>query len=167
MKIALIVIVTLILLVIVMQFYGARLPREHVAEVTRLVPLPPARVAALVRDVEAQTTWRPSVKRIEVLERAPALRYREVGKNGEITFVFTEVETDRAFESRIDDEALPFGGRWLFKLAAEGEGTRVTIREEGFIKPAIFRVLALHVFGHDSTMKNYLAELEAAASRGG
>ena len=39
----------------------------------------------------------------------------------------------------------PFGGRWLITLARAGDKTRVTIREEGFVKPPIFRVLSKYV----------------------
>lgn len=165
MKLALIVIAALTLAVLLLHLYGTRLPREHVAQGDRAIALPPDQVAALIRAVEQQPDWRPSVKRIEVLEPAPALRYRETGKNGQITYRFTEIEPGRTFESRIDDDKLPFGGRWLITIEPDASGSRVRIREEGFVNPPIFRVLSLHVFGHDTTLKGYLDDLEAAANR--
>ena len=59
----------------------------------------------------------------------------------------------------------PFGGRWLITLARAGDKTRVTIREEGFVKPPIFRVLSKYVFGHEATLTAYLKDLETAQRR--
>ncbi len=61
---------------------------------------------------------------------------------------------------RIADDSLPYGGTWTFELApAEGGGTTLTITEDGFVEPAIFRALARFVFGYHATMEGYLAGL--------
>lgn len=158
-----IVVVTGIIAVLV----GRRLPERHTATVTRDIPAPLARVASIVRDIEAQPSWRTGVKRIVVSERpAGALRYVEHGSNGEIPFVFREVVPDREFKSVIDTDALPFGGEWTFTLTPlDSTRTQVTIREDGVVRSALFRFVSTYLMGHTRTIDGYLDNLAAAAPR--
>ena len=166
MSIAIGLVLVLVAALAALQVLGRRMPEAHVAEGSAEVPGSLSDVAARVRDVSAQARWRPTVKQIEILTReGGVVRYRETGGNGVITYVFRELEPDRSFESRIDDEALAFGGRWLITLSGMGTLTRVTIREEGFVKPAIFRVLSKYVFGHDTSLKAYLNDLKTHQAR--
>jgi uncharacterized protein YndB with AHSA1/START domain len=142
---------------------GLMLPREHIASAEAVVPAPPERVAALVREVEAQPSWRGGVTAIEVLERrGSALRYVERSGGETITFDFAEERPGERFRSTIADPDLPFGGFWTVTLAPHGEGTRVLIEEQGHVTNPIYRFFAALVFGHDRTMKAYLADLERA-----
>lgn len=145
---------------------GWLLPRDHVASAEAVVAAEPGKVAALVRDVEAQPLWRGSVTRIEVRERRPGgLRYVEHSGGEAIAFDFAEEEGGRRFRSTIADAGLPFGGAWTIDLAPAGPGTRVRIEERGFVTHPVYRFFAALVFGHERTMKAYLADLQAAAGR--
>ncbi|HEX9931540.1 MAG TPA: SRPBCC family protein [Allosphingosinicella sp.] len=146
---------------------GALLPREHVASAEAVVPAAPAAVAALVRDVEAQPRWRSGVAAIEVLERRPAggLRYVERSGHDSITFDFAEEERDARFRSVIADPALPFGGSWTISLSAAPGGTRVAIEEQGEVRDPLYRFFSRFVFGHEGTMRTYLADLDRALRR--
>ena len=143
---------------------GALLPRDHVARAEAVVPAPPAAVAALVRDVEGQPRWRSAVDSIEVLERRPGggLRYVERSGGDSITFDFAEEEPDARFRSVIADPALPFGGAWTIALAPAGGGTRVTIEERGEVRDPLYRFFSRFLFGHEGTMRTWLADLERA-----
>ncbi len=156
-----VVVATIAVAFAALHLAGSRMPETHVAEGSSEVAKPPSGVATRIRDVASQPRWRPSVTKIEILaDEAGAVRYRETGKNGVITYAFREVERDRLFESRIDDDTLAFGGRWLITVAPAGTGTLVTIREEGLVKPPIFRVLSKHVFGHQTSLRAYLDDLK-------
>lgn len=145
---------------------GWLLPRDHVASVEAVVAAPPARVAALVRDVEAQPGWRSSVSAIEVMERRPGgLRYVERSGGDAIAFDFVEERPDRRFRSTIADPGLPFGGAWTIALEPEGRGTRIRIEERGFVTNLAYRFFAAVVFGHERTMRGYLADLQRAVER--
>ena len=160
------VVLFLLSVLIVLYIAGSRMDETHVAEGSAEVQGAPSGVAARLRDIGSQAGWRKAVRRIDILANENgAIRYRETGSNGALTFVFREIEANRSFESRIDDPSQPFGGRWLITLAPAGERTRVAIREEGFVKPPIFRVLSRYAFGHDTTLKAYLKDLEAAQRR--
>ena len=48
----------------------------------------------------------------------------------------------------------------------DGEGTRVTLTENGEIYNPVFRFMARFVFGYDGTMRTYLDGLEARMAGG-
>jgi hypothetical protein len=145
---------------------GWLLPRDHVAAVEAVLAATPGEVAALVRDVEAQPRWRSGVTSVEVGERRPAgLHYVERSGGDAIAFDFTEEVPDRRFRSTIADPELPFGGAWTIDLAPQGGGTRIRIEEKGFVTHPVYRFFAALVFGHERTMRSYLADLQRALER--
>ena len=142
---------------------GALLPRSHVARAEAVMPAPPAAVAALVRDVAGQPRWRSGVTAIELVERrGEALRYIERQSGDSILFDLVEEAPDARFRSTIADPDLPFGGAWTIALAPEGAGTRVRIEEHGEVRDPLYRFFSALVFGHDGTMKAYLADMALA-----
>ena len=144
---------------------GALLPRGHVARAEALVPAAPDAVAALVREVERQPAWRSNVARVEVTgRRANGLSYVEHGEEA-IAFEFTEEVPGRRFRSAIADPSLPFGGAWTIALAPAGGGTRVSIEERGEVRDPLYRFFARFVFGHEATMRTWLADLDRAVRR--
>lgn len=144
---------------------GVLLPREHSAHAETILPVPAGRLAAVIRDVEAQPRWRRGVHEIEVIERRPdGLRYVERSGGDAITFDFAEEVAGARFRSTIADPALPFGGSWTISLAPHGEATRIRIEERGFVPHPVYRFFSALVFGHDKTMKAYLADLPRGLS---
>lgn len=143
---------------------GAMLPRDHVASAEAIVAARPADVAVLVRDVERQPRWRGSVDSIEVLGRRPGggLRYVERSGSDSITFDFAEEVPGARFRSTIADPALPFGGAWTISLAPAATGTRISLEERGEVRDPLYRFFSRFVFGHEGTMRAYLADLERA-----
>lgn len=142
---------------------GAMLPRAHVARAEALIPAPPERVAALVRDVGAQPRWRSGVTAIEAVERrADGVRYVERQGSDAIAFELVEETPGARFRSTIADPDLPFGGHWTIVLAPEAAGTRVRIEENGEVRDPAYRFFAALVFGHEGTMKAYLADMARA-----
>ena len=80
-------------------------------------------------------------------------------------FDLAEKIPGRRFRSRIDDPSLPFGDAWTIDLEPEGGATRVRIEERGFVTHPVYRFFAALVFGHERTMKVYLADLQRAVER--
>ncbi len=145
---------------------GMALPKDHVARAETIVAASPAQVAALVRSVERQPDWRRSVDAIEIVGRDDGvLRYVERSGGEAILFDFREERPDALFRSTIADPSLPFGGSWTIALAPVPSGTRVAIEERGTVTNPIFRFFSRFVFGHESTMRTYLADLQRAAAR--
>src|SRR5687768_7054389 len=130
-------------LVVLMALIGLALPREHVAARSAVIARPPDVVWQALVELDAQPRWRRGVKRIEQLTPTT---FREHGSQGTITYEVTESREPERRVTRIADDKLPFGGRWIYELAPDGAGTRVSITEEGFVKNPVFRFLARTVF---------------------
>jgi hypothetical protein len=143
-------------LVLVMALIGLALPRDHVAARRTVLAKPPGEVWAALTDLDAQPRWRRGLQRIE---QADPKRFTEHTRRGKIAY---EVVEDRPRElriTRIADAKLPFGGRWIYELAPEGAGTRLTITEDGFIKNPVFRFLARTVFSTAATIEQLMTDL--------
>ena len=151
--------------VAILTVAGLALPRDHRAARSIVVPRSPAEVWRAVRDVEGAARWRTGLVRVELLSGADeAPRWREHTRQGVLTFVLDEdapPDGDRAgrLVTRIADDNLPFGGRWIFAIAPDGDGTRVTITEDGFVTNPLFRFLSRFVFGHAIGLERYLRDL--------
>ena len=145
-------------LVLVMALIGLALPRDHVAARQVTLAKEPAEVWRALTDLDAHTTWRRGLKRIE---RVDAARFREHSSQGTILFEVVEERAPERRVTRIADDKLPFGGRWIYELALAGAGTRLTITEDGFIKNPVFRFLSKTVFSTTSTIEKFLQDLGA------
>jgi hypothetical protein len=156
MWIALYLVVGLVGLVALMAAIGLALPRDHVAARRVTLARPPGEVWRALVDLEAQVTWRCGLKRIERLSDA---RFREHGSHGAITFEVVEEREPELRVTRIADDTLPFGGRWIYELEADGSNTRLAITESGFVKNPVFRLLSKTVFSPASTMERFLDDL--------
>jgi hypothetical protein len=142
-----------------MAIWGAFLPREHTSRVSESVAGAPDAVYAAVTDVDAFPEWRKDLERVEIVERrGDVVRFREYGTHGPMEFELRPLD-ERRVESRIVGDEQGFGGVWTYELAPDGDRTRVTITEEGYVDNVIFRFLSKYAFGHDATQREYLASL--------
>ena len=157
--IALYIVAGLVGLIVLMAVIGSFLPRDHVATRSATLPRSPEVVWAALADLDAHPRWRRGVKRIE---RLSPTTFREHSSQGVITFEIVEDRAPARRVTRIADDKLPFGGRWIFELAAAGDtGTVLTITEDGFIKNPIFRFMSATVFSTTATLERFLADLAA------
>jgi len=60
----------------------------------------------------------------------------------------------------IASKDLPFGGRWEYDVAPDGNGSRLTITERGEVYNPIFRFMARFIFGYTKTIEEYQAALD-------
>jgi hypothetical protein len=143
-------------LISLMAVIGLALPRDHIAaRRTKLAKAPPDVWRVLV-DLDAQTAWRRGLKRVEHLDPK---RFREHTSQGTITYEVVEDKPHERRITRIADDKLPFGGRWIYELQPDNGGTRLTITEDGFIKNPVFRFLSKTVFSTTSTIEKFLHDL--------
>lgn len=141
---------------------GSTLPVAHSAQVMGDVRGSPEEVWAVLTDVGSFPAWRSDVSSVTRLERAagpPA--WTEEGSAGALTLEVTESDPPRRMVTRIADDGLPFGGRWTYELTPSGTGTHLVITEDGEIYNPVFRFMARFVFGYQSTLENYLEQLQA------
>lgn len=151
----------LLILVGIVVGVGAALPVSHTATVSAEVPAPPAEVWALITDVERFPEWRrgvTAVHRLEARQGRPV--WREESAHGLLTFGVEEWDPPHLLVTRILDEDLPFGGRWTYEISPDGEGARLRITEAGEVYNPLFRFMSRFVFGHESSIRDYLLDVE-------
>ena len=147
---------------LLMTLGGLFLPRDHVASVRVHLEAGPSEVFATLANTDGYPGWRHEVERVErlaPLDGKPS--WREYTQHGPVTYVLEMFVPGSRLVVAIDDDALPYGGRWVYVLEPVGGGTRLTLTEEGFVKNPLFRFLSHVVFGQTATMEAYLADLAA------
>lgn len=160
MKWVLIAVAALFLLVALMAVAGAMLPKGHVASVRAKFKAAPAAVFSVVTDYAKLAEWRSDVKQVEMLPPTEGrATYREIGKNGKITYEIVECVEPGRLKARIADKNLPFGGTWTWRIEPSADGCSVTITEDGEVYNPLFRFLSKYVFGQTGTMDAYLRAL--------
>jgi uncharacterized protein YndB with AHSA1/START domain len=139
---------------------GALLPKEHKATTSATINAPPDSVWIALTDVDEFPAWRDDVARVEVLQPRDGHRiWREVGKSDAVLFEEVEADPPRRLVARIADPSLPYGGTWTYVVAREGDGSRVTITEDGVVHNPVFRFVSRFIFGHHATQEEYLRAL--------
>lgn len=141
--IAIYVVGGLVGLVALMAIIGLFLPRGHVSIRSAVIPAPPDRVWTAMVDDRGQPRWKSDVPIVVEEARAPAAT--AAGK----------------LVTRIADENLPFGGKWIIDVAPDGANTKVTVTEDGFVKNPVFRFLSRTVFSLSSTQEKWLRDLQS------
>lgn len=161
MKWVLIVVAVLVGLPLVMILVGTTLPREHVARVSIVLRQPPESVWAVVRDLGAVPQWWRDVRSTERVSGPDGReRWRQVSGSGAMTIVVAAEEPPRRLVGQIESSpGAPFGGSWIYEIAPEGDGSRVTVTEQGWVANPLFRFLSRFVFGHYRTLESYLRAL--------
>lgn len=158
MKLILIALISLAALLAVLWLIGRGMPREHTARAEAVIP---ASLTGIYAVLDGSQTWRSTVADWQDLGLVNGARHwREKDKRGEwIEYELLEAEAPIRRISHIVSPGLPFGGTWKIELSPRGEQTLVTIEENGFVDPPLFRVLARYVFGHETTMRQFLKDL--------
>ena len=113
---------------------GAMLPRTHKASRTLRVKRPPADVWPMMMQV-TQASDVP----VDVLDSQPPHR----------------------LVTRVTEKEKNFGGTWTIDLTPVGEGSTVTIAEDGWVANPIFRFVSRVVIGHHATMDGVLKKVAA------
>ncbi|HZI62899.1 MAG TPA: SRPBCC family protein [Pyrinomonadaceae bacterium] len=154
------VVIALVLLVGIMALVGSRLPKNHVASRSIFLRKPPQDVYVIIRDFASMSKWRSDVKQVDV-EAPPGgpVYFREDSKHGTVNYELIEDIPNQRMVTKIRDTDLGYGGQWIYTLAEENGGTRVTIREDGEVSNVLFRFMSRYVFGHTSTIDSYLTSL--------
>lgn len=155
-----VIVLGLVLLAGIIALVGSQLPEEHVASQSVFLHRAPHEVYAVVRDFGSAPKWRSDVTQVDV-ETQPngAIHFREVGSNDTVNYELVEDVPAQRMVTRIRDTDLGYSGQWTYTFAAENNGTRLTIREDGVVSNVLFRFMSRYVFGHTATIESYLAAL--------
>ena len=154
--------VVLLLLAAAVWIVGMLLPVPHVCARSAVFRQPPDAVWALIGDPQGYPAWRKDVRAVEMLPPVEGRkRWRETGGERPLTFEVVSAEPPKRLVTRIADTGLPFGGGWTFDLVPDGQGCRLSIRENGEIYNPLFRFMARFVIGYHRTLEAYLRAVGA------
>lgn len=147
---------------------GTILPKQH--SVSRSIPIaqPADTVWKVITDYPAITEWHAHIKSVTQLDNSSEGNnvWRFEDKRGHY-MVLEEVEKQAPHKliTRIVKTDCPFGGEWVFELRENGEGTVLTITENGTIRNPVLRVFSRYILGYNKGIKMYedalLKKLEA------
>jgi len=148
-------------LLLLIAAIGACLPRDHRVTRSAVLHRSPAEVFAVIVDFAGAPAWRSDLRGVRMLAPGPdgRTRFVEDSKHGKMLLEVEELRPPERLVTRIADDSLPFGGRWIIEVAPAGPGTRVTVTEAGFVRNPVFRFLSKLVFGHSATLEAYLVAL--------
>ena len=119
-----------------LYWYGRRLSQTHRETSSVVLPGTP------------QQVWDALVER------------RSVSQYGQqIDSVIEQQSPPHRMVRRALDAGMPFGGTWTFELEPTCQGTRLTVIEEGFIRPPILRAIVHLFIGTGKAQQTLLASL--------
>jgi polyketide cyclase/dehydrase/lipid transport protein len=146
-------------LVVIIVVIGYTLPVQHRASREAEYPVSAERLFALISTPADFPKWRSDVKQVDLLPPHDGkARFKEIGKNGTMTFEVERSTPNRELRLRIADKGLPFGGTWTYELTPVGAGrSKLRITEDGEVYNPIFRFVSRFIMGHTATIDSYLA----------
>src|SRR5687768_4861035 len=104
MRILVYIVVAVVVVVLAIVGVGYSLPVKHVATMERSFTASPAAVFAAISTPTAFPEWRSGVQRVEILpDVGGQASFKEIGGDGDITYVVDEREPDRRLVTRIAD----------------------------------------------------------------
>ena len=148
--------VALLVLAGLVVLVGWLLPATREGRAEAVIAASPARIVAVIADVEAQAEWRAGIAAVE----RTADGWVEVTARGErISFVTDEMGAAR-IRLRFASDA-GYSGSWEAVLLPEGEGTRIAVVERAEVPSPLGRILARLFFDPEAFAATYLAALKA------
>ena len=156
MKTVIRILIALGVVILAVVITGTQLPEKHEASVSRDFQSNRDEVWQVISDFAHWPEWRTDLKAI----RLGSNTFTEVSASGEsVEYRVEEFTTPERMVTRIVTTGLPYGGAWTYELVATDTGCRLTITEEGEVYNPVFRFMSRFVFGHESTMRQYLDDL--------
>jgi uncharacterized protein YndB with AHSA1/START domain len=130
---------------------GMLRPASHTARTQAAYRVPPEEVWAVIADFDRWSEWNPEIERVERLpDREGRTALRVTGTWGDATSEVTVEEPPSRMVTAMD--AGSFRGRWTYELAAAGDGTLLTITEEGEVGNPLLRTMMLFHDDHATMM---------------
>ena len=142
---------------IILYLIGRAEPERHTASIRFTLPKSRPTVWTALTDYAVMPQWWPAVKnvRFETLPDGEIITWNTDARGHQIGFRTKEEKPPTRLVREIVGDKLPFGGIWTFVLAEENGATTVTLTEDGFIKPPLFRGISKLFLKHDAAMRDF------------
>ncbi len=159
MKWIIIIVVLLILFVSIIYLMGYLMPVKHQSFVESHLPIAPEKLWKILTTPDEYKNWRRGIKELKLID---ANHWSELNSHGDtINYRADWVELNKKLLTIITNNNLPYGGQWEFQIQNTNAGCNLRITENGEVYNPIFRFMSKYVFGHDATLKAYMADLQA------
>ncbi|MEM7417411.1 MAG: hypothetical protein AAF389_18105 [Gemmatimonadota bacterium] len=145
---------------------GTLLPRDHIAEGVRALPIGADEVFWRAVDIDGWAEWRAAVDSITHIEGS---NFEAIvhGLGESIRYGFELDVEQRTMTAEILSTGLPYGGRWTISVVETGErASEVRVTEEGFVTPPVWRFVAHVIIGTETSLSEYLDDLVAECAAG-
>jgi uncharacterized protein YndB with AHSA1/START domain len=140
---------------------GFVLPRGHVATHVVRYPVGPDSVWAVVTDFQSVPRWFAGVRSsIRVADINGHPTYREDLDGFKAELETAEWDPPRRLVRVVHSENAGFRGSWTWLLAPDGNGTRLTMIEQGEVDNPLFRVMVA-MMDETATIRAYADALGA------
>jgi len=152
----------LVVIMVVPLVVGMFLPREHRAVSSITLRQPQDTVWAVIRALDRYPTWWSAVgsmTRVGGDTAGPETWLQRDKRGRELPLEVVEAHPPERMVTRIADEKLPFGGRWIYVLESVDGSTKVAVTAEGEIFNPVFRFVARLFVGFHGTIDDYLEAL--------
>ncbi len=150
----------LVCVILIVLLIGYFLPVKHRASISLTVRATPNEVWERLTDLRNYPNWRKDVKSVELLSDS---EWTEVDPhNHRLPFKIISRDPDLRLVTRLNGQQLPFGGTWEYQIGEGGNGTMVTITEDGEVYNPLFRFVSKFIMGHGATLKRYSTYLESS-----
>ncbi|MFZ5495968.1 MAG: SRPBCC family protein [Verrucomicrobiota bacterium] len=151
------IVLVLVFAVAVIYLVGRAQPERHTASISFRLPRPRATVWTALTDYAAMPRWWPAVKsiRFETRPDGEIITWSADARGREIGFRTREQQAPARLVREITGDDLPFGGTWTYELRDEPGGTRLTLTEDGFVKPPFFRGVMKLFMKPEGTMRDF------------
>ena len=151
---------------------GRRVPEEHTVSISGIVPAPINRVWELVSDTPQNSNWRTGIHYLRHLDPQDGeFCWEEQQSELSIPLCLQEQEPPirqvvRMTHAPKGEGPSSFRGTWTWELAPDGPGrTHVTITERATKTPPLWRFVEHYVTKEDSSVKQYLKDLQVESVR--
>lgn len=144
---------------------GQRLPVEHRAVASGRVEAAQDAVWRLVANPATHVAWRTGVIKISA-QPGEEHCWIEAHRSMDLTLCPLESVPERLKIVHVGGKDTRFGGTWTFALTPlSTEATEVTVTEDGFVRPPLWRFAGHYLMGEQTNVKQFVQDLQAEAVR--
>ena len=160
MRLILILLAVLAAVTLLLLLIGWLLPATREGRAETVIAAAPARIVAVIADVQSQPDWRDGVRAVT----GDASGWTETTTGGERITFSPVVMTETRIALRFTSDA-GYSGEWRAELKPVPGGTRITVLERGTVPSPFGRLLARLFFDPQAFATTYLGALKARSEQ--
>jgi hypothetical protein len=147
----------LIVFIAIIYLIGSLMDVKHVASIKReFKKISADEILSVITNYKEYASWRSGLKELTV---DSVNHWTEKNSHGDKVSYRLEMGDEKGkLITRILNKDLAYGGFWEF--TSIDDGCSIKIVENGEVYNPLFRFMAKYIFGHETTLKNYMNDLE-------